>query len=75
MTTTLVLVVDDEPAMLKVSEMTLLGAGYEVITYDDPLEALEELRDGLRPDVVVSDVSMPSMKPRASPWFCENPTT
>ncbi|NLG07722.1 MAG: response regulator [Deinococcales bacterium] len=61
MTTTLVLVVDDEPAMLKVSEMTLLGAGYEVITYDDPLEALEELRDGLRPDVVVSDVSMPSM--------------
>lgn len=61
MTTTLVLVVDDEPAMLKVSEMTLLGAGYSVLTFDDPLEALQELQDGLRPDVVVSDVSMPQM--------------
>lgn len=61
MTTTLVLVVDDEPAMLKVSEMTLLSAGYEVLTFDDPREALVELRDGLRPDVVVSDVSMPPM--------------
>ncbi len=61
MTTTLVLVVDDEPAMLKVSEMTLLSAGYEVITFDDPREALAELRDGLRPDVVVSDISMPPM--------------
>src|SRR5690606_27425759 len=61
MTTTLVLVVDDEPAMLKVSEMTLLGAGYSVLTFDDPIEALQELHDGLRPDVVVSDVSMPQM--------------
>lgn len=61
MTTTLVLVVDDEPAMLKVSQMTLEGAGYDVITFDDPIEALGELRDGLRPDVVVSDVSMPPM--------------
>lgn len=61
MTTTLVIVVDDEPAMLKVSEMTLLQAGYEVLTFDDPREALAELNDGLRPDVVVSDVNMPPM--------------
>lgn len=61
MTTTLVLVVDDEPAMLKVSQITLEAAGYEVLTFDDPIEALGELRDGLRPDVVVSDVSMPPM--------------
>jgi two-component SAPR family response regulator len=57
----LVLVVDDEPSMLKVSELTLTGAGYGVITFDDPREALSELRDGLRPDVVVSDISMPPM--------------
>jgi two-component SAPR family response regulator len=61
MTTTLVLVVDDEPAMLKVSQITLEAAGYEVLTFDDPIEALDELTDGLRPDVVVSDVSMPPM--------------
>jgi len=59
--TTLVLVVDDEPAMLKVSEMTLTQAGYNVLTLDDPLEALEEIREGLRPDVIVSDVSMPQL--------------
>lgn len=47
--------------MLKVSELTLTSAGYAVIAFDDPREALSELRDGLRPDVVVSDISMPQM--------------
>lgn len=61
MTPTLVLIVDDEPAMLKVNELTLDRAGYDVIAFDDPIEALEEIRDGLRPDVIVSDVSMPPM--------------
>src|SRR5690606_24726672 len=61
MTSTLVMVVDDEPAMLKVSEMTLVQAGYNVLTFDNPLEAVEELREGLRPDVIVSDISMPQI--------------
>jgi len=61
MTATLVMVVDDEPAMLKVSEMTLVQAGYNVLTFDNPLEAVEELREGLRPDVIVSDISMPQI--------------
>ena len=61
MATTLVLVVDDEPAMLKVSEMTLSQAGYSVLTMDNPLDALEELNEGLRPDVIVSDVTMPQI--------------
>src|SRR5690606_13361564 len=52
---------DDEPAMLKVNEMTLSQAGYNVLTFDDPLEALDEIREGLRPDVIVSDVSMPQI--------------
>lgn len=47
--------------MLKVSELTLASAGYAVIAFDDPREALAELRDGLRPDVVVSDITMPPM--------------
>src|SRR5680860_1566443 len=61
MTTTLVMVVDDEPAMLKVSEMTLLQAGYSVLTFENPLDAFEELQEGLRPDVIVSDISMPQI--------------
>lgn len=61
MSTTLVLAVDDEPAMLKVTEMSLVGAGYSVVTFDNPSDALEELREGLRPDVIVSDINMPGM--------------
>jgi len=61
MSTTLVLVVDDEPGMLKVTEVSLLAAGYAVLTFDNPFEALEELNEGLRPDVIVSDISMPGL--------------
>jgi two-component SAPR family response regulator len=61
MSTTLVLAVDDEPALLKVTEMSLLSAGYAVLTFDDARDALEEMHDGLRPDVIVSDIHMPAM--------------
>ncbi len=61
MSTTLVLAVDDEPGLLKVTEMTLVGAGFSVLTFDNPMDALEELNEGLRPDVIVSDISMPVM--------------
>lgn len=59
--TTLVLAVDDEAAMLKLTEIALTSAGYEVVAFDDPRDALEELRGGLRPDVIVSDITMPVM--------------
>jgi two-component SAPR family response regulator len=59
--TTLVLAVDDEPGMLKVTEVALSSAGYAVVAFDDPRDALDELKDGLRPDVIVSDITMPTM--------------
>ncbi len=61
MSTTLVMVVDDEPGTLKVTELSLVNAGYAVLTFDNPFEALGELNEGLRPDVIVSDISMPGM--------------
>jgi two-component SAPR family response regulator len=61
MSTTLVLAVDDEPALLKVTEMSLLSAGYSVLTFDDARDALEDMQEGLRPDVIVSDIHMPAM--------------
>lgn len=61
MTESLVLAVDDDAGILKVVELTLLAAGYSVIGFDNPLDALDELKDGLRPDVIVSDVSMPGL--------------
>lgn len=61
MSTTLVLAVDDEPALLKITERALQQGGYAVLTFDDPRDALEDMRDGLRPDVIVSDIHMPVM--------------
>jgi SpoU rRNA methylase family enzyme len=61
MSTTLVLAVDDEPALLKITEHALKQGGYAVLTFDDARDALEEMRDGLRPDVIVSDIHMPAM--------------
>ncbi|MBW6455453.1 MAG: response regulator [Trueperaceae bacterium] len=61
MSTTLVLAVDDEPALLKLTEHALKQGGYAVLTFDDARDALEEMRDGLRPDVIVSDIHMPAM--------------
>ncbi len=61
MSAPLVLAVDDEMAPLKVTEMSLLAAGYAVLTFDDARDALDEMHDGLRPDVIVSDINMPAV--------------
>lgn len=55
------MVVDDDLGVLKVVELTLVGAGFSVLTFDDPRDALEDLQEGLRPDVIISDVSMPGL--------------
>lgn len=57
-----VLVVDDEPAVLAVTERSLRRMGFEVITAGDGLEGarrLDERADGI--EVVLSDQRMPGM--------------
>ena len=58
---TLVMVVDDDAGILKLTELSLTSAGFSVLTFDNPRDALEDMEEGLRPDVIVSDVSMPGM--------------
>ena len=53
-----VLVVDDEPRILKFLELRLKASGYEVLTADSGLEALEQVQ-AQEPDLVVLDVLMP----------------
>ena len=60
-TASLVLVVDDDLGILKLTQVSLESAGFSVLTFDNPRDALEELQQGLRPDVIVSDISMPSL--------------
>ena len=53
-----ILVVDDEPASLRVLRYFLGQEGYEVVAAKDDVEALELLAQ-LRFDLVLSDVKMP----------------
>lgn len=56
-----VLLVDDEPSLLRVAGMCLQQAGFEVVQALDGEEALEHLEAGLRPCLIASDVAMPGM--------------
>jgi DNA-binding response OmpR family regulator len=53
-----VLVVDDEPRILKFLEMKLKASGYGVLTANSGFEALEQI-EAQEPDLVVLDVLMP----------------
>lgn len=55
-----ILIVDDEPHVLRVLGMTLAREGYEVETAVNGMQALEKF--ALRaPDVMITDVQMPKM--------------
>lgn len=56
----LVLVVDDEPRMIRFIRMNLELENYRVIEASNGLEALDQVRDQL-PDLVILDVMMPEL--------------
>jgi two-component system KDP operon response regulator KdpE len=53
-----VLIVDDDPRILKFLEVKLKASGYEVLTANSGFEALEQV-EAQEPDLVVLDVIMP----------------
>jgi len=55
-----ILVVDDEPGIVKMLESRLTRSGYEVSTAMDGLDALNKARTE-RPDLILLDVMMPEM--------------
>jgi CheY-like chemotaxis protein len=56
----LALVVDDEPSIRALLQVTLQLEGYEVVTAEDGLSALR-LAATRRPDVITLDLMMPGM--------------
>ncbi len=54
----IVLCVDDSPAVRKLVSLTLRREGYEVITAEDGLEAVNILAETL-PDLILTDINMP----------------
>jgi DNA-binding response OmpR family regulator len=58
-----VLLVDDEPHVLRVLRLSLERAGYSVATANDGNDALSEIAK-CRPDVLVTDIKMDGMNGR-----------
>jgi CheY-like chemotaxis protein len=57
-----ILLVDDEPALVRVGERALLDLGYVVTAYSDPLEALKLFRAQPREfDLLLTDLAMPQL--------------
>lgn len=57
----IVLIVDDEPAIRQMLAEVLGGEGHRVVTAIDGLDAMDRLRDGLRPCLILLDLMMPRM--------------
>lgn len=57
---TKVLIVDDEPHMLRVTELSIKKGGYEIVIGRNGKQALE-LAAREKPSLIVMDVSMPEM--------------
>ena len=55
-----ILIADDDPSHLLLTEAALAGAGYVVVTAADGAQAVEEFAR-CRPGLVILDVMMPNM--------------
>lgn len=55
-----ILVVDDEPHIVRLVQVNLQRAGYEVVTAYDGLQALTRIKQE-RPDLVLLDITMPRL--------------
>jgi two-component system, response regulator PdtaR len=54
------MVVDDDPLVLKLTRWRLESAGYEVVVRSEPFGTANAIRDH-RPDLVLLDVNMPGL--------------
>ena len=55
-----ILVVDDEPMILRIMRLALEKEGYQVDTAIDGKDALEKITAS-RPDILITDIEMPRM--------------
>ena len=57
----LILVVDDEEVNLDIIDDCLTPAGYKTILVNHAVKAVDILKTGLKPDLIISDLNMPDM--------------
>lgn len=56
-----IMIVDDDKFLLSMYSMKFTKEGMDITAIGDPTEALEKLRTGFVPDVLILDVVMPGM--------------
>ena len=68
-----VLVVDDEPQILRALRINLSVRGYDVVTVTNGTDALRAAAD-FRPEVVILDLGLPDMSGMRDISCCRGPT-
>ena len=56
-----ILVIDDSATMIMSLKQTLEMSGFKVETAGDGLQAMNKLKAGLKPDLIITDINMPNM--------------
>src|SRR5436305_14909715 len=56
-----ILIVDDEPSMLRYTKTLLEVDNYSVETASSGFEAIKRVQEGLHPNLILLDMAMPSM--------------
>lgn len=56
-----IVIIDDEPALLRMSARTLRRAGHETVTFESARVAIDHLRNAAA-DLLITDIFMPDME-------------
>jgi two-component system chemotaxis response regulator CheY len=56
-----ILLIDDSLTMLKSLQASLQITGFQVETASDGVQAMNKLKAGLKPDLIITDINMPNM--------------
>ncbi len=59
--TKMIFLVDDSLTMLMSLKGRLKMAGFNIETAEDGVQAMEKLRAGLKPNLIITDINMPNM--------------
>lgn len=56
-----IMVIDDSATMVMSLRNSLEMAGFKVETANDGLQAMNRLKSGVKPDLIITDINMPNM--------------
>lgn len=56
-----ILVVDDAATMVMSLKASLEIGGFKVETANDGVQAIDKLKSGVKPDLIITDINMPNM--------------